>query len=71
MRFNPSWLFFLIGALPLVAVYYPLKDALPPWASVVCCVAYLFGVRLLSDWLAGKVMAGRTARKGHQEREPD
>ena len=71
MRFNPSWLFFLIGALPLVAVYYPLKDALPAWAFVVCCVAYLFGVRILSDWLAAKVMAGRTARKGHQEREPD
>ena len=71
MKFNPSWLFFLIGAIPLVAVYYPLKDALPPWGFVVCCVAYLFGVRILSDWLANRVMADRSDRKGHQERERD
>ncbi|MDA7945998.1 MAG: hypothetical protein MPJ78_00815 [Hyphomicrobiaceae bacterium] len=71
MKFNPSWLLFLIGAIPLVAAYYPLKDALPPWAFVICCVAYLFGVRIISDWLASKLMAGDTARKEHQERERD
>ncbi len=71
MKFNPAWILFLVGAIPLVVAYYPLKDALAPWAFVVCCVAYLFCVRLLSDWLARKLTAGRTADKGQKEREPD
>ena len=69
MKFNPAWLLFLVGSIPLVAAYYPLKDALAPWALVVCCVAYLSCVRLLSEWLASKLTAGRTKDKGHQERE--
>jgi len=71
MKFNPAWILFFVGALPLLAAYYPLKEALPPWAFVICCVVYLFCVRIISDRLASKLISGRSEDKGHQDGERD
>ena len=63
MKINMSWLIFVLGLIPLLAVYYPIKSALPPWQFVLIGISYLLALRLLSDFIAAKISSKKNGKK--------
>ena len=57
MKWNPSYVIFMVGVVPLLVAYFPLKEALPAWGFVTAAFFYLVLIRLFADYLSLKLMA--------------
>ena len=52
---NRSWIFFMVGLIPFVLAYYPIKHSLPAWLFVSVSILYLILLRIFSDYMANKL----------------
>ena len=56
----------MVGLVPLLAAYYPLKGALPPLAFVAVAVVYVVLLRLAADALAAAIRRRRDSGRGRE-----
>ncbi|MCP5371402.1 MAG: hypothetical protein H6907_06665 [Hyphomicrobiales bacterium] len=61
-----TWIIFMVGLVPLLAAYYPLKGALPPLAFVAVAVVYVVLLRLAADALAAAIRRRRDSGRGRE-----